>query len=454
MHTVNRLVVTFLLNSLWQTTLVTAVTWACSRLLRNVASRHVYHLWVTCLVLSILLPSLCLLHPGEIVPKVLVPQLTVNATSAGVSAGSWQAGWLRLVTTRFSFDSRWITGLSGLYLLFAAGCLGRFWVSWQKAKHIRRSARECELPSSVAAIAHRCERAFGLRYIPILRSALVHGPLVTGIWSRVVIVPEFLVTEGDEEQWLSALAHEFAHIRRRDCLFNLLQHLLYWPILFHPATLLMKRQISAAREQVCDEMATGSVIDRPTYARSLVSIATRMQQIRAPQPIYSLGIFDADSLEERIMKLLQNNSSPAFRRKAAMLTTVVCLALCVSVSAFSLKIHDSGKTALLALFPVGPSEQGVLKVGPGITPPKVVSQVQPVYPADAKRAKREGVVVLAVVVTEDGVVQEVQVAKSAAPDFDQNAVDAVRQWKFEPAWKDGKPVKVETHIEVSYSLKK
>jgi TonB family protein len=62
--------------------------------------------------------------------------------------------------------------------------------------------------------------------------------------------------------------------------------------------------------------------------------------------------------------------------------------------------------------------------------------------------------VLAVSVNEDGVPTNVSVAQSLRADYDESAIDAVRQWRFSPAIKDGKPVAVETKVEISYSMTK
>jgi TonB family protein len=456
MHAVSGLFMTFLLNSLWQVTLIALAGRLCSRLLRGAAGRHLYRLWASCLGLAVLLPLLSLLYPNEIIPKVLIAPFAATANSAIANSETWLAAWRRLVGAKFLFSEYWIAGISALYFVFLAGRLARFFSAWRKAKSMRESAHVAELPLTLTDAVRRCRKAFGLQAVPVLCSRVGCGPLTTGIWRPVVIVPEFLLAHDAQEHWLPVLAHEFAHVSRRDCLFHLLQQLLYWPISFHPAAAMIQRQISAAREHACDEMATERLVDRAVYARSLVRIADMMPGLRAaPLPGYGLGIFDADILEERIMKLLTNNTSSAWRTKTALaLTALVLLALSVSASAFSFKVNHAGDTAVLISFAAAPSPgEDVLKIGPGVTPPKLITKANPSYPAEAKRAKREGVVVVAAVITEKGLTEDVRVVKSVAPDLDESAVSAVRQWKFEPALKDGKPVKVAIKLEINYSLK-
>lgn len=455
MHAANQLLVTFLLNALWQATLLAIAGWICSRLLRSAPARHVYRLWVGCLLLSLLLPLASLGRPTEILPSFAPMNVAAAASSTLSSSSFWQAVYVRLFHARISFGSLNAEWFAGLYLLFIFAWLLRFVSSCNKTSRLRRSAYARQLPATIVPIVERCKQVFVLEDVPILCSEVARGPVVTGLRSPVVIVPEFLFANGSDEQWVSTLAHEFAHIRHRDFLFNLLLELISWPMSFHPAVLMMKRQISAARERACDEMATAHLIRPATYARALVSIAEMMPSVQAlSQSDYSLGIFDADILEERIMKLLRKNSPSKFWTTSSLLTTAaILLALCISVSAFSFRVDKGANASSVVSFGVTNSQASdVLKIGPGITPPKVISKADPKYPADAKKAGHQGKVQLALVIGTDGKVETVSVSRSVDPSLDQSAMEAVRQWTFEPALKDGKPVKVEVHVEINFSL--
>src|ERR1051325_3423090 len=83
------------------------------------------------------------------------------------------------------------------------------------------------------------------------------------------------------------------------------------------------------------------------------------------------------------------------------------------------------------------NEEQVHELGPGITPPKVVHQVSPEHPAEGFRIA--GTVLIGLVVSARGEPKDVRIIKSLDKSVDQNAVDAVRQWRFEPAKKSGEP---------------
>ena len=96
-------------------------------------------------------------------------------------------------------------------------------------------------------------------------------------------------------------------------------------------------------------------------------------------------------------------------------------------------------------------EQG--KKDADITPIHILYRKAPVYPAEAKKNPVNGSVVLQATITEDGMPEDVHVVKSLRMDYDQSAMDAVRQWRFSPAKKDGAPIEVQTHISIHYEIK-
>ncbi|HVH28290.1 MAG TPA: energy transducer TonB [Vicinamibacterales bacterium] len=92
-----------------------------------------------------------------------------------------------------------------------------------------------------------------------------------------------------------------------------------------------------------------------------------------------------------------------------------------------------------------------VRVGEGVQPPVRIVNVNPVYPAEAQAAGIEGVVILEIVIGEDGSVIEEQVVQSI-PELDQAAIDAVLQWRYEPTLLNGQPVEVEMTVTINFTL--
>jgi len=84
--------------------------------------------------------------------------------------------------------------------------------------------------------------------------------------------------------------------------------------------------------------------------------------------------------------------------------------------------------------------------------PSPTMQIQPSYPADLQRQGISGDVVLMLVLDEKGRVREAKVERSSNPGFERPAVDAARQWVFEPAVKDGKPVRARLRAPIRFGI--
>jgi TonB family protein len=95
---------------------------------------------------------------------------------------------------------------------------------------------------------------------------------------------------------------------------------------------------------------------------------------------------------------------------------------------------------------------GAYRVGGGVSAPRALFAPDPEYSEEARKAKYQGTVVLWVVVGPDGRVQNLRVQRTLGMGLDQKAVEAVKQWRFEPARKDGQPVAVQINVEVNFRL--
>jgi TonB family protein len=96
---------------------------------------------------------------------------------------------------------------------------------------------------------------------------------------------------------------------------------------------------------------------------------------------------------------------------------------------------------------------GVFRIGGGVSPPSVVSQVQPEYSEEARKARYQGVVVLEAIVHPDGSVEIIRVVRSLGFGLDEKAIEALQQWKFRPGMRGGEPVPVALNIEVNFNLR-
>ena len=96
---------------------------------------------------------------------------------------------------------------------------------------------------------------------------------------------------------------------------------------------------------------------------------------------------------------------------------------------------------------------GPYRPGSGITPPTLLREVKPDYTEEARRRSLEGDVVLEIVVRRDGAVGDVKILQGLGGGLDARAVDAVRQWRFSPAQRQGVAVDVIVEVAVEFKLR-
>ena len=124
---------------------------------------------------------------------------------------------------------------------------------------------------------------------------------------------------------------------------------------------------------------------------------------------------------------------------------LLLVAGCFAVSTFPLRAAAQEEPAS--------SKERIYKVGKdGVSTPSLVHRVEPTYTKEARDAGLEGTVVLSVVVGPDDRTHDMEVLSRVGMGLDQQAVDAVKQWRFEPARKDGEPVAIQATIEVNFRL--
>jgi protein TonB len=98
--------------------------------------------------------------------------------------------------------------------------------------------------------------------------------------------------------------------------------------------------------------------------------------------------------------------------------------------------------------PVAPRR---IRVASAVQQALVISQARPVYPPLAIQARIEGIVELNAIIARDGSVLHLTVAKGH-PFLVQSALDAAKQWRYQPTLIDGQPVEVQTTIDVGFTL--
>jgi TonB family protein len=352
-----QLLLTFLLNASWQIALVVAFAATCDWLLRGTAARYRHWLWVAALGLAFVLP---LLGPARLIKTLLssksqpapvaaapifvtwtyspdLDSLQPPATEKPAAPPAVERARRNFLTSGIHLNRRvatFLLGLYGLFLVFRAGQLAR---AWRRTKAIVQTAHECEFPARVKTVIKKCQTAIGVTGARIFCSNSVPVPITVGIWKPLIILPERLLHNMDEEVLTSAIGHELVHVARRDYLANLIYEFIYLPLSFHPAAALLRRRIKQTRELCCDEAVASKLLRAETYARSLVRLIGSAPVERRPALDTTIGISESDILEVRIMSLLKAPKLTARRKRLLLIAaSLLLVAPCVAATSLAL----------------------------------------------------------------------------------------------------------------------
>lgn len=207
--------------------------------------------------------------------------------------------------------------------------LARLGRAWMAAGRLRKSATAIS-QVLIKSIASELAQRLGLKRPPLLLAGqTASGPLLLGLRRPAILLPAALLDSCDPDQIRLLLAHELAHLRRRDLLWNWLPAVGGVFFGFHPLVWIARRQWQAAQEMACDEAAI-AITQAPAahYGRMLLFVASQSQPCAAALA----GVGAAESrhnLKRRLsaMKHLPNWS----RRRLAFAGLVVTLFAVLSI---------------------------------------------------------------------------------------------------------------------------
>ena len=106
---------------------------------------------------------------------------------------------------------------------------------------------------------------------------------------------------------------------------------------------------------------------------------------------------------------------------------------------------------------VGPGEGGgygggVMHPGGGVSAPQLIYSVDPEFSDEARRAKYQGICVVSLIVDAQGNPQNIRIARALGMGLDEKAMEAVKEYKFKPAYYKGRPVPVTIDVEVNFRI--
>lgn len=436
----------YVVNAVWQVALIAALAWLTSRMLKQLGPQAEHTVWVAALAMAVVTPALPAL-------KSLL-QVVIGSPIGGGGAAivfSPGAGGSAAHGDVFALSAFWMWCLLACYAATLLYFAARLVFKLMGAVGMLTSAIPAPLTPEQDEIWLSCTRAFELKGVSVLASAKVRGPVALGFHQPILLLPLNFTSTCTSQDFLSAIAHECAHLKRRDFQKNLLYEVTSLFLAFHPLLRVIQSGIAQTREMICDGMVTAEHVDATSYARSLLRLAAAMAVDSPGAGNFAVGIFDGNILEKRIMRIRMKKQKAGAAMRSGLLISAAAILASTVVGAAAMAVPVVAQ-AVSQDNAQSNTYGHVYKVGHGVSAPIPLNKVPARYPKSVreKGEKLDGVVLLGIVVDAKGMPQDIHVVKSFRPDFDAEAVKAVKQYRFRPAMRSGNPVAVSVKVEVNF----
>lgn len=316
-----------LIHFLWQGTLLGLATALALQWLRAARPQTRYALAYGSLSLCMALPAIAVCQGLFATALPAVPRISIDLLPSPSWPSGLQARWPWIV-------GAWALG-SGLLVLRMT--LGLAWVS--RVRCTSEDATDRLWQAQLARMAAR----LGLRSPVALRLVTgLESPMAAGLWRPLVLVPAALLSRMPADLLEALLAHELAHLRRRDYLAHLVQSAIEALLFYHPAVWWITKQIRIEREQIADDLAAAAVGEPRRLAFALQELDLfQVSGARLAQAAHG------GNLLARIQRLARPRpATPVMRRRLAVsllglaLVCGVCCAVGPSFTGHELTAPD------------------------------------------------------------------------------------------------------------------
>ncbi|GAA4375653.1 M56 family metallopeptidase [Hymenobacter koreensis] len=327
-----------LLHSLWQGALVALALAGLLLLLRRHSAQVRYTVTAASLGLILLLACVTftryyLTAPQavtEAAQQVQVPSAAYEAAVAEAPAAHPLSKQVVLAYIEHNLPlivTLWLLGLLTMTLRLLGGLA-----------YVQRLRHYGTRPLGLAwqhRLANLSERAGLKRPVALLESSLVRVPVVIGHLKPMILLPLGAVAGLSPAQMEAILAHELAHVARRDYLINIIQSVAEILFFYHPAVWFLTATLRSERENCCDDVAASLCGDPLVLARALAALAELGLERTAAPRLTMAAVGPRGSLLGRVRRLVQGRGAPTFSEgfMAACVVMMGMVVLCLSAVA-------------------------------------------------------------------------------------------------------------------------
>ncbi len=278
--------------------------------------------------------------PAKGVPAYLHQGPAPSSAAAFPASGPAQGVGGQTIVTRLR--TGWAAAMLAVWLSGALAILLSIVVGRLRLRALRRDAQPPSNAEWLALLRRLCEELRVGRRVTLLQSADNVMPVTWGCWEPFILLP----AEADEwspERRRLVLLHELAHVKRWDCLTQMIARLacaVYW---FNPLVWVAARRMCIERERACDNLVLSGGCKASDYASHLVEIARTFR--RVPQ-VAAIAMARSSSLQGRVSAIV--DASRARHAPRALLVGVCCVAVLGFVAAVAGQRSEAGSPTVAA----------------------------------------------------------------------------------------------------------
>jgi beta-lactamase regulating signal transducer with metallopeptidase domain len=286
---------------------------------------------------------------GHPLPDCNAPAASTTTHGIGAMVARLDPGWLNhlpgVLLRPMSFDlmplidSIWLVGVFALSVRMFGG--------WMLVRKLQKSTRT-KAPNSVYAAFIRLSMQMGIsRKVDLLICSRISGPVAMGVLRSTVLLPVSALTHLSPDQLEVVLAHELAHIRRGDYLWNMVQSMVETLFFFHPAVWWLGGRTRQLRELCCDDAALECCGDPVVYATALLQLEEQ-RNVRLRLAMALDGHGTRSSLKDRIVRILDGvQGERGMRRREAVPLTLAGVAALLGMFFLPLPRVAAGRAAVV-----------------------------------------------------------------------------------------------------------
>ena len=288
-----------LVHFLWQGAVVGVIYAGVRQFLCGKSSSARYNLALGALTAMAVLPIITFIYLTHATLGTAVNETLHGFTAVSVSADQVVAAPFSLMHGLQIWLQPLIPWTVPLWLAGVCAATMRIFRSWHHAYQLRETAIFAPLQEWESVVKSLCT-FFGMtKIVRLAVSARITVPCVIGWLKPIILIPPSVIAGLTPLQMELILAHELAHIRRQDYLWNILQLAVETLLFYHPVVRWISHQGRLEREKCCDDMVVQIHGNSVEYARAL----TELESLRQPHSALVLGA-NGGQVMERIHRLL------------------------------------------------------------------------------------------------------------------------------------------------------